>query len=274
MNLSAKSQSTNSSSYELGIILPCYNFIDGLPKSLATLKQWKQKHGVNAILCVINDGSTDASREKYESCLSEFGGDVEILHQDRNMGKGAAVRAGFSHLSSRAEFILFTDCDLYYGLEIITDRFLPALRQGKELVILDRSWQKQFHAESSWRRLASKVFNHLKTLLTGVYLKDSQAGLKGFKTLAIKPVFDICRTSGFAFDVELLSISLMYRLNVCVISIVDKKSSATTSSTVKLSSAFDMTKDLLKIGWRRAHGQYRSKELEDRIHKDTYHITD
>src|SRR2546430_14828670 len=196
-----------------GLILPCYNFEHGLPNLFAQLEDWHASQGRDALVCFVDDGSTDNTKTHLESFVRERGSWCELASHPRNQGKGAAIRDGFTSLQDRCEFILFTDCDLHYGLSIIGDAILPALIDY-DLVILDRWWGHRTHYLSFSRRWASALFNRFVAILTGVPLKDTQAGLKGFRTSAGRELFRLSRLNGFSFDVELLSIALYYRLRL------------------------------------------------------------
>ena len=64
-------------------------------------------------LYIINDGSTDGTREVLETLKDRPG--VIVEHQDANKGKGAAVRRGIRLAIDRgADLIVIHDADLEY----------------------------------------------------------------------------------------------------------------------------------------------------------------
>ncbi len=64
-------------------------------------------------LIVIDDCSTDGTREKLEALKRDLG--FTLLLQPRNGGKGAAVRAGFKQVSG--QIVVIQDADLEYSPE-------------------------------------------------------------------------------------------------------------------------------------------------------------
>ena len=64
----------------------------------------------------IDDGSTDNSKAILEERCS---GPVRYLSYQPNRGKGCAVRQGM--LAGEGDYIIFTDCDLAYGLDVIPE---------------------------------------------------------------------------------------------------------------------------------------------------------
>ena len=151
---------------------------------------------------------------------------------------------------------------------------LPALHAGADLVILDRSWNRQFHQGSALRRFVSYAFNHVKTVLTGVVFEDSQAGMKGFRTDFLKAVIPVAKINGFAFDVELLSIAVQYRFRVEQIPIRRLASHTPEGSSVTLRNAVRMLLDLSRIARARFSNSYSTPYFEERVARQAYEIVD
>jgi dolichyl-phosphate beta-glucosyltransferase len=52
-----------------------------------------------------------------------------------------------------------------------------------------------------------KVFNRIVQTLTGLRIRDTQCGFKGFRNRAAKEIFGRQRIDGFSFDVEVLMLA-------------------------------------------------------------------
>jgi hypothetical protein len=124
------------------------------------------------------------------------------------------------------------------------------------------------------RSFVSRVFNHIKAVTTGVHFKDSQAGLKGFRSDVAQLIFKVCRIRGFAFDVEMLCIAVLHRLKVEQVSIQDTVRNTVTRSSIKPSSALKMILELLEIAYLRYTNAYRIPKLEERVEKNLYILRD
>jgi glycosyltransferase involved in cell wall biosynthesis len=85
------------------IVIPCYNGAKTLPAALDSVCSQTCK---NFEVIVVNDGSTDLSRQIIESYKNRL--PLKILNQN-NAGLGAARNAGILH--STGEFISFLDAD-------------------------------------------------------------------------------------------------------------------------------------------------------------------
>ena len=258
--------------FDFGLIVPCYNFEKGISQTLEKISAWRSKHSLNFILSLVDDGSSDETRKKMNVFCATAPDWCVVSSSDKNLGKGSAIRIGAQKIPASVPYLLFTDCDLHYGLSIVNERVLPALKGGASVVILDRSWNQQFHANSPLRKLLSHGFNHLKTILTGVPFEDSQAGLKGFDGNFLRSTISHARVNGFAFDVELLSIAIQYRFSIERIPIQIEATPDTQETSVTIRKAFRMFLDLLRIAYARYSGAHANPIFLERIRGQLYQI--
>lgn len=258
--------------YDFGLIVPCFSFAARLPATMERIAQFRAQRGLHFVVCLVDDGSPDDTPRVMEELRAQYGDWLLTHRTSRNKGKGNAIREGAEKLAPLTDFLAFTDCDLYYGLSVLPDRVLPALRAGADLVILDRSWSQQFHASSALRRFVSYSFNHVKTICTGVIQQDSQAGLKGFRTEFFRNVIPVAKINGFAFDVELLSIATRFRFRVEQIPILRRSEPTPEGSSVTLKNAFRMLWDLSRIARAQYSGAYLTPFFRDRVEKQIYEI--
>ena len=92
----------------LSVIVPCFNEQATILQLLARVlaSPWV------AEVVVVDDGSTDRSRELLNEVTDPR---LQVVQQPRNMGKGAALRAGFQHAT--ADYVVVQDADLEYSPE-------------------------------------------------------------------------------------------------------------------------------------------------------------
>lgn len=258
---------------KIGLVIPCYNYSAGLSKSFEKILQWRSKQALNLQVCFVDDGSTDATSSVLREITAPHSDWCHFISLARNQGKGAAVRTGFSYFKDKVDCVVFTDCDLHYGLRIISDRLIPSL-EDNDIAILDRSWIVEARHRSVLRRMASGIFNRAVSILTDVNYHDTQAGLKAFRVSSCAPVFDVLSLRGFAFDVEVLSIALHYRLRIAQVPIrfSEEYEFPETSTISLIKNSLKMFSDLLVIGrnWRK--GRYRNSTLIRKIDASVYEI--
>ena len=111
----------------LTVVMPVYNEERTLAEAVeAVLRQPTRKE-----LILIDDGSTDASREILRTLEQRPG--VRVLLHEQNLGKGAALRTGFD--AARGDVVVVQDADLEYDPSDYV-KLLQPLRDGRADVVL------------------------------------------------------------------------------------------------------------------------------------------
>lgn len=197
-------------------------------------------------LILVDDGSTDGTAELLES-FARRDARVTTLPLDRNRGKGAAVREGM--LAASSDLALMTDVDLSTPLEDV-GLLVPALEGGNDIAIASRALKSSrvLVRQPAHRELMGKAFNVGVRLLTGVPWRDTQCGFKLFRTESTRRVFELQRTEGFAFDVEVLVVARRLGLGITEVPVrwidhPDTRVGVVTSST-------GMALDVVRIAYR------------------------
>jgi len=162
----------------LAVIIPVYNERELLPLALARLDATRQA-GVSRTLIVIDDGSTDGTRELVRS-LDDRKDTIAILH-DRNRGKGAAVRSGIAAaVASDADLALIHDGDLEYDPADHARLITPLLRGDADAAIGARFLYDNSRARSFAHRAANRLLTLASNQLSGLDLADMECCLKAF----------------------------------------------------------------------------------------------
>lgn len=198
--------SLRRSPVDLEVIIPAYNEAGRISSTLTQTVDFLAVQPWSSRIVVVDNGSVDdtaavvrrISRETRES------GDavpISLVGCSRR-GKGAAVRRGL--LSGTSRYTGFFDADLATPLETLTET-MAHLAEGAAAVIASR------HAPGSTfvvpqhlgRRMGGTAFRVLtRSKVKGI--QDTQCGFKFFERDALTAAMVQCRSTGFAFDVELL----------------------------------------------------------------------
>ena len=97
---------------ELSVIIPAFNegarIAQALDELSASITRGELGRGVVEIL-VVDDGSTDDTSVEVERTLASFA-DLRVIRLPKNVGKGAAVRAGVAQASGA--LVAFMDADM------------------------------------------------------------------------------------------------------------------------------------------------------------------
>jgi glycosyltransferase involved in cell wall biosynthesis len=167
----------------VSIVIPCYNEEKNIPLLFEGLKKVLDLAPFSYEVILIDDGSKDNTwAELMKLALSE--GRVKILRHGRNMGMTQAYQNGFDH--AKGDYVLTYSSDIEIDPKEILN-VVKKLDEGFDVVNTHRvgRWQTG-KASSILRTLPSKVANELLARITGVRIKDTGSGLKGFRKFVIK----------------------------------------------------------------------------------------
>jgi dolichyl-phosphate beta-glucosyltransferase len=229
---------------DLSIIVPAYNEQDLIVNTLETLQNYLMKRRESFEIIVVDDGSGDNTVSLVEEWGGSHGGNLRLLINHENMGKGFSVRRAVEE--SAGQYLIFIDADLPYDLNAI-DGFLDALLHGHDLAIGSRVLPgSEVKGVPALRFFAGQVFSWMVQIFLSLGVPDTQCGFKSFKADSAREIFRRLTISGFGFDVELLYIArkLKYRIKPVAVRMIHHR----LGSRVRLvNHSIEMLKDLFVI---------------------------
>lgn len=194
----------------LSVVIPAYHEEDGIGPTLARVERalGALRHDGGFEVIVVDDGSGDATAK----AASAAGADV-VIRLPENRGKGAAVRAGV--LEARGRCVAFTDADLSYAPEQILG-LMEQIEAGWDVVVGSRrhTEARTLVAAGRLREIGGRVINLFTSIVLLGQYRDTQCGLKAFRSDVAHVVFERCQIDGFAFDVELFHLVERYRFTL------------------------------------------------------------
>ncbi|MFN2608709.1 MAG: glycosyltransferase [Acidimicrobiales bacterium] len=196
--------------YRLSVVVPAYHEANRIADTVARLKAALAvaEDGGPVEVVVVDDGSGDGTADRARAAAAD-----QVLVLPANRGKGAAVRAGV--LAARGRTIAFIDADLSYRPEQLL-KLLTEVEGGFDVVVGSRQHAEATTDARGWRvrNLSSRVFNVLTlAILLGRY-RDTQCGIKAFRSDVARLLFSRGHVDGFAFDVELFHLVEHYGLTL------------------------------------------------------------
>lgn len=173
---------------ELLALIPAYNESE----RIARVVQGAREH---VRVCVVDDGSRDNTQE-----VAQRSG-AEVLRQEPNQGKGAALRMGFAHaLAVGVAGVITLDADGQHDpaeIPLFVDNFR---RTQAELVIGCRDFSKM----PPIRRLANTTGRMLLSWAMGQRVEDNQSGYRLIGRRLMQVMLD-SGEHGFEFEVEMVA---------------------------------------------------------------------
>jgi glycosyltransferase involved in cell wall biosynthesis len=171
------------------ILIPAYNA--GQTITAVVLECLEQGLPV----AVVDDGSTDDT----PALLS--GLPVVLLRHQRNLGKGAALKTGFSWaLESGFDGVVSIDADGQHDVAAIPGLVEEAHRGGFGILIASR--HSQFAEMGGLRMLWNRIGVWCIWKRTGFEITDSQSGFRRYSREVLKNIS--LKSNGYALEMEML----------------------------------------------------------------------
>lgn len=225
---------------ELSVVMPAYNVEGVIEEAVERTDRIVRRTGLKYELIVVDDGSSDETRRKAKNYAGK-NEHVKVVGYAKNMGKGHAVKTGFTH--AKGDSVVFMDGDMDIDPEQIV-RYVKALEHGD--VVIASKWHPKSRVEMPLvRKILSRGFNLLVKLLTGMRLSDTQTGLKAVRRKAVEKIFPKLSVKRYAFDVEMLTLANLYGLKI-----VELPVKIQTRSLFSIKEIWRMFIDLLGIAYR------------------------
>ena len=228
----------------LSVVIPMYNEASIVADTIRTLDGAMQARlsPEEYELIFVSDGSTDDRVSIARGMAGEHPA-IRVIEYMPNRGKGCAVRTGM--LAAKGDFVLFTDCDLAYGTDVIVEAVLH-YRDGVDAVIGSRRLTGDgYEGYTFLRKMASSVYFTVLKIVGGFRLSDSQCGFKSFRGDLARKIFSKCETNGFAFDFEVLLLADKCRAHIEEMPVTIINHRASTVHVVR--DSIRMLRDLLRI---------------------------
>ncbi len=174
----------------VSVIVPVYNEVAHVDELLGAI----HASPVKKEIIIVDDGSTDGTREKLQAM--PLADDVTVIFHERNCGKGAAIRTALEY--ARGEYVLIQDSDLEYSPQDYAALLQP-LKQNQANVVYG---VRPDRPERGLRFfLGAKLLTHLANLLYGAGIHDEATCYKVFRRSVIAQINLDCRRFEFCPEV-------------------------------------------------------------------------
>jgi dolichyl-phosphate beta-glucosyltransferase len=229
----------------LSLVIPAYKEADRLPATLQRIEEHRRSWNFPSEIIIVVEPSEDntlALAEKAAKTASRY---LVLTHHERR-GKGFAVRSGV--LRAKGSFIFFTDADLSTPLEDLDSSLRRFTKDRTIDVIVGNRQHPETHIllhQNHSRELMGKVFNRIAQKMTGLNIRDTQCGFKGFRHRAANEIFGRQRIDGFSFDVEVLL--LAQEMGFSMVEVPVHWTNSPTSRVRVLHDSVGMLCDLFRI---------------------------
>jgi glycosyltransferase involved in cell wall biosynthesis len=192
---------------KLSVCMPVYNEEATLEEIVRRVME--ADAGLAKELVIVDDGSSDGTRKVLESLKKRYAKeDIKIFYQERNQGKGAAVRKAFAEASG--DILIIQDADLEYD-PADYEKLLRPILEGKADVVYGSRFLSGPHPARGgqapgrlrrlllfWHYVGNKFLTTLTNALYNINLSDMETCYKAFK----KEVIDSFTLKQNRFGIE------------------------------------------------------------------------
>ncbi len=248
----------------LSVIMPAYNEGEHIYKNLLITDKVVAHFIDKYEIVVVNDGSKDQTAEEIKKAM----GDCPNIHgvfYDNNGGKGKAIKKGVE--AAKGKYIAFLDADLDLHPKQLKRFMKPILSGDADVVIGSKMHKKSKINYPFVRKCISFGYYVMLKILFRLNTKDTQTGIKLFKSEVIKSIIPLIQTKGFAYDIEILAAVNRrgYRIKEMPIELNFTRKNG--MGRIKFSDILIVVKDTFSIFYRMYFKKYYDLESEKKYER-------
>jgi glycosyltransferase involved in cell wall biosynthesis len=166
----------------LSVIVPCYNEQENIRELVERVIEVFNKHGIKGEIVLIDDGSTDSTKELIRGLSRQLAEVVGLAHR-KNRGITEAWFTGVSQ--ARGEYVATIDADLQYAPEDIWRLYEEIKNYRCDLV---QGWRSQTKEKDASRRFLSSGFSLLLRIFFIHTLRDPKSGFVVYRKEALSVI--------------------------------------------------------------------------------------
>ena len=194
---------------KLSIVIPCYNEERTLEECVYKVLEIAEKNLVLEII-IVDDCSKDNSY-KIALKLEKNHPEVKIIRHEKNSGKGAALRSGFT--MATGDFVAVHDADLEYDPNDLKRLIVPLINNQADVVLGSRFLSTGAHRVLYfWHSLGNKFLTFLSNMFTDLNITDMETCYKVFRKEVIQSIS--IQENRFGFEPEIVAKIAKLRLRI------------------------------------------------------------
>lgn len=166
----------------LSVIIPCYNEASSIEQVVQSVIE---VIGDDGEIIIVDDFSTDGTRDLLEKNIDNKY--ARVIYQDKNQGKGAAVRTGFA--AATKDIVIVQDADFEYDPRDFPVMLEPILNNHADIVYGSRFIGNRPHRVLYfWHRMGNGLLTLMSNMFTNLNLTDMETGYKAFRREVIQSI--------------------------------------------------------------------------------------
>jgi len=181
--------------FVLSVVIPVYNEVATLEKVIERVRNT----GLNQQIILVDDGSTDGTRELLESLKDQE--DLKILLHESNQGKGAALITGFSEATG--DVVVIQDADMEYNPAEFRWLLQPILDDRADVVYGSRFSSADHAVSPGWHQAGNQFITRCCNFVIRLRFTDVETCYKMFRREVIQELAPRLKEKRFGIEIEM-----------------------------------------------------------------------
>lgn len=190
---------------KISIVIPVFNEKDTIHEIISRVEAVNV--GMEKEIVIVDDFSDDGTREILEKIQKP---QIKVYFHPKNMGKGAALKTGFS--KAQGDIILIQDADLEYNPQEFPKLLAPILDGRADVVYGSRFLGGPHRVLFFWHYVGNKILTTFSNILSNLNLTDMETCYKVFKKEVISKINLKSKRFGFEPEVTIKISKLKCRI--------------------------------------------------------------
>lgn len=176
----------------LSVVMPVFNERETIREIIGRVLAV----GIRTELIVVDDGSTDGTREILRELHAQYG--FTLIFQERNQGKGAALRRGFVEVTG--DIVVIQDADLEYSPEELPS-LIELICEGRADVVFGSRFLGRHRVFLFTHYAGNRLLTLLTNVLYNTILSDMETCYKAMRTEVLRSF--TLQSNGFGIEPEI-----------------------------------------------------------------------
>lgn len=180
---------------KLSIIIPVFNEKSTIFDVLLKVTSVELQNGIEKEIIVVNDKSTDISRDEIEKYLRDHpNSNIRLINHEVNKGKGGALHTGIKYATG--DYTIIQDADLELNPEEYKILIDPVLN-GECNIVYGSRFLNQKKQEDTLSKWANEFLTKLSNFAFGIQITDMETCYKLVPTAVFQSLVLVEQRFGF-----------------------------------------------------------------------------